>query len=1074
MGRAFTPSRTCRAVFASGTEDVDEVYMATRKFSLDSALGVGASGALELSGTTSADVVAAVAGKQPMPMRANGVLELGSIGLTTGSATDLRFSAGATKVGVSFQAGVTAGIGIYDEAKKALAALELGETPGLRIAIGDSDTTRFALLRAGYTVSGGVKGTHPIGAVGAFSFGASASSKGVTAMLHAFDADTPADAVLRNVADGWKLPRHVNSAASLPPRSWVLAEADGSIAATLGARVGYDFSFVREVKAAGLAGDVGLKIDAAAKATFGFDVSGRYLVVVGRESNAERVRVQLFKLSRRGVDFGLNLKVGVQGIDSLTPGKVDDFVKAVFGVHGAQVTTAMARLEAWTDPTKSVGELIAGLTNEKALELIEAATGIDPEEAFEDARAKVVNAIRLWQQLPERASSEVLGFVGKLGAGELAAMQESLALLSATDESKQRQALLALFSTKDFDATPVGQLLLASADSGLLSLLDRLPELRTTAQLVSSILDGDVLRRLQNALAKSLDLNTIIEATTKNDFDKLDSFLVGRLAQFLDRNIGLPELTEIRATIDVVLHKRTEIYDKARKALTTRYGAEIAATWQRTTSDTALLDVEIDASGQAGTRLLTALLRDGDFDALLTSASKALTFNAALLTHEARRKSTLQVTLPKVGFKTTQANTVLASVTVQEEGGRLLLYQMDATDTVTDTRRRYRSSLSLGLTSAAVIGSGNDLRVHGRSRATWSYQLLHARAGMQRSELEMYSRPFLEQFLSDRFGNPERWGQWYTELDRTVDALLANGPDQFGDTLLALEATIPAEALFAWMHPQPDVQAAAKAMSKAIQGALKSIIPFYHLQDPDRLTQNPSIAALLVWAAMPPVTSARVDGHRLVLDEGRGVYWDHQDPSLRRVLNSRRLVSARLADVFTPIRLRLQELGRGRQAAFFRGDEVPDWIAAANSNSGEPFFMHLCQFESAVVVKAAEALSSMQAFESLKAKAPSQAIDRLADFGADITQTFNKLASHTVYADAPVRVVTQSVFLDASRALAATSDGVSVPITPSGMLTLTVLKPQPERTFGLDSFLAGESPAAIDVLLEQRLVSART
>ena len=379
----------------------------------------------------------------------------------------------------------------------------------------------------------------------------------------------------------------------------------------------------------------------------------------------------------------------------------------------------------------------------------------------------------------------------------------------------------------------------------------------------------------------------------------------------------MAELAEIRETINVVVKKRQEIYDAARKALTTRYGAEIAATWQRTTSQTALLDVEVDTSRQEGARLLTTLLRDGDFDALLTSSSKALTFHAATLTHEARRKSTLQVSLPKVGFATSRANTVLASVTVQEEGGRLLLYEVDAKDTVSDTRRRYRSTLSLGLTSAAALAAGNGLRVHGRNRATWSYQLLHARASMQRSELEMYARPFLEQFLSDRFGQPERWSQWYTELDRTVDALLANGPDQFGDTLLALEATIPAEALLAWMHPQPNVPAAARTMSKAIQGALKRIIPFYHLQDASRLTQNPSIAALLLWAAIPPATSVRIEGMRLVDDDGGGVYWDHQDRQLRRAMASRRLVSARLAGAFAPIRLRLQELGLRQQAKFF-------------------------------------------------------------------------------------------------------------------------------------------------------------
>jgi hypothetical protein len=37
------------------------------------------------------------------------------------------------------------------------------------------------------------------------------------------------------------------------------------------------------------------------------------------------------------MQFGLNLKLGVTGVETLTPNSVDDFVSAVFGVHGAQI-----------------------------------------------------------------------------------------------------------------------------------------------------------------------------------------------------------------------------------------------------------------------------------------------------------------------------------------------------------------------------------------------------------------------------------------------------------------------------------------------------------------------------------------------------------------------------------------------------------------------------------------------------------------------------------------------------------------------------------------------------------------
>ena len=80
--------------------------MASKKFPLDSALG--------------ADAAVAVAGKQPMPTRPGGVLELGSVGLSVAAGTDLQFKAGAAAADVSFGAGVAAGLGIYDIASQAL------------------------------------------------------------------------------------------------------------------------------------------------------------------------------------------------------------------------------------------------------------------------------------------------------------------------------------------------------------------------------------------------------------------------------------------------------------------------------------------------------------------------------------------------------------------------------------------------------------------------------------------------------------------------------------------------------------------------------------------------------------------------------------------------------------------------------------------------------------------------------------------------------------------------------------------------------------------------------------------
>ncbi|MDH4066519.1 MAG: hypothetical protein OEW19_19115, partial [Acidobacteriota bacterium] len=764
---------------------------------------------------------------------------------------------------------------------------------------------------------------------GSFTFGLSSTASGTTAVIHAFDVDDPAPDVMRRGVGGWKLPRHVKTADSLPPGTWVVAEANGSLAIELGAKVGYDFSFVREVAEAGLSGDIGLKLDAAAKATVGFDVSGRYLVVVGREHEAPVLRVRLFKLARRGADFGCNLTVGVTGIASVLPDAVDEFVAAVFGVHESQIVSALANLEKWTSTDASVGALVAGLANDRALALLHASTGIDPESGFNRARESLVHAITLWKTLPDRLSSALLGVLKGLSERDRTTLLASIRVLASDDHQQQKQALVDLLETRGFEQSPIGRLLIAMADRGLLALLDRLPDVRRTAATVAGILDGDVIRRLQGELGRALNL-TALDGITADTFGTLDSFLVGRLAAFLDRAVDFAAVDEVRRAVRVVMDKQADMYREARKALTTRYGAEIADVWQRTTSNTALLDVEFDTSSPEGAELLTAVVRDGDINRLLASDSAALRFHAAVMSHELKRSGTLSVSLPTLAFRAEHANTSLASVSVEEDAGRLLLYHVDASDVVTNTRRRYRSSLSIALTDAVAVGGDRDLRVHSSAEATWAYELRHARAGLRRGELEMYTRPFLDAYMRDRFGEPQQWSQWYTELDHTVEGLLANGPDQFGDVLLSLQVSIPGRALGAWLTSSLDQTQASQRLSRAIQRSLKTVIPHYYCQDEEHLIQNAASAALLAWAATPATTSSRAVRNTVVFDDrAKSFYWDWPNRIVRRAQCERGVVAAVLGQQFVAIRQRLIELGRHRQAAFFDASEVPDWIRAA-------------------------------------------------------------------------------------------------------------------------------------------------
>ena len=1048
-----------------------------RSFPLDPGiLGPGSAASLELTGSTDADIVAAVAADTAFPTRVGGIIDLAHIGLSVSGGQDVAFKAGQTSVGFSFSAGVVARAGIFDDPKAAITALGLPETPGLDLSLPGGPASRYALLRTGYTAAGSITGTHPIGGLGSVTFGVSGNAAGLSAVLHRFPANAGARTVLEETVSSWRLPRHALAADRLKPATWVVAEADGSLAVKIAASLGYNFDFVREAKVLGLSGDIGLKVDAGATATFGFSVSGRYLAVLGRESDSvtdPHLRLRLFKLSSNGLNLGLNLKIGVTGVTGILPNNVDDFVKAVFGVHGAQILKALQQIEHWTDKEKSVGQFVAGLVNEKALQLLKDVTGVDdPATLFNEAREKLLDALHLWDSLPSRASSELWGILSGLDAAAATTLNNGLSLLASSDEATQKNALLDFLKGNHFESTPAGKLISALADHGLLNLLDRLPEVRQAASTVQKILDGGVIAELQKRIIEDLDLQKVLDAVTQTDFNKLDSFLVGRLAAFFDKDLRFEDLKMVKDTINMIIGKRQEIYGKARKALNSRYGLDLAATWSRTSASTAVVDVVFDTSTSEGQELLRALLEDSNFDQLLTSQSTAITVNSAVLTHELTRKSTLDISLPHFSFSSESFNDAIA--TVEEDSSRVLLYNAKGNDVV-KVKNKFNSSLSVTFAASvarSTAGSFPDLRIHDGNSATWSYQLLQAKSDMGREELETFTRPFILQYMRDQFSGETNLSKFYSDFDDVVDEILHNGRETFGDVCASYEVTVPGSALAAWAHPVADVDSAAKLVSRVIQDQLKKILPFYFFQDIDRLDAAAGCDAVLVWSALPTVTNARLDGSTLIFNEGKSVFWNHPDLDLRRAMVHNSRTAAALGAMLPDVQRRLEEAGKHGVVQRFDPKQIGTFLNTVIPlndlpGAGDIFLSSLLFFESQIVRKAEEAFRDIQAFLPAATTAPSKAIKRLAEFAGDITMAFNKLASGTVFGGLTLRGLNQMVFVEASRVL----DG-SLNIQPSALLSISVLKPKSQRTFDIKTFPAGEIPPEADIVIAQRLVSA--
>ena len=96
------------------------------------------------------------------------------------------------------------------------------------------------------------------------------------------------------------------------------------------------------------------------------------------------------------------------------------------------------------------------------------------------------------------------------------------------------------------------------------------------------------------------------------------------------------------------------------------------------------------------------------------------------------------------------------------------------------------------------------------------------------------------------------------------------------------------------------------------------------------------------------------------------------------------------------------------------------------------------------------------------ATSPTQAIKTLAQFAADLTDTFNHRVT-TVYSGMSGRVVGPMLLVESSRALG--SPGAK----PAAMLAVYTL--DPGHTFSLGTFIDGAMPPESQVALSQTLVS---
>ena len=1042
------------------------IPISSTKFQLDRTIvAPGGSVTLDIGGSTDHDVLDAILENKPFPERPEGKIELGSIDLKAETGKTFAFNAGPATVGFNASAEFKTGLGVFDSASDAIDSLSLKDAPELTLSLPASTNEKYLVLLWGYDVNGSFSGSHPIGVLGSVTFGAEAARDSIYAVVHRFPKTTDARTAIADTVGSWRFPRQIVQARDLKPGTWLIAEIDGSLAIHVSAQLGYDFNMIREARLLGLTRNLGAKIDAGLKTTFGFDVSGRYLLVVGRESpedSSNNLRLQLFKQSQKGLNFGLNLSVGITGQNDL-PTDIDELVQAVFGVHGLQAVKDLHLIEQWTDPQADLGQTAARLLNDSGLKLLTAATGVDAASKFNQARQMVLDEFQKWDALPERVSAATWNILSKLGDGA-GKFKTFLTALADPDSATRNAAFTSALEDATFGDTPPGQWLAAIADQGLLALSGQLDKVQPVAAQTLDILNGGIIKKLQDFLADRLDLAKIRDAVTQNDFDKVDGWLINRLGDFFDKDLHFEDLKQIQSSIHLVLTKARDIYGKAQNALNSRYNFEFAASYMKNTVATALLDVSFDLQSKDARDMFRKVVDDSNFDDLLVRQAQGVTLNMATLSHEIKRTGSIQLNMPRFSFDSQHVNESLAKVTAEEDGGRVLVYEVNASDSVT-VKNRYRSDLS-------VLGSlqvrNGQLTMMPDSVQSIAYQSRQVKQAMSLADFEHRMTPFVQEYLPQLFsGNESSLQTFYLDLDRTVEDVLHNGANQFGDVALDMQVSVPRSVLGSWFirRSEDRLKRDSMTMSLALQAKLRRLLPFCYFQEVSKLRSNPTAAALLVWAAMPVSTSIDFqDGQIRRFNSNSDVYWDFVDIDLRRAVAGDPHTTVSLGASLLGAQSRLRESGDDRNAAFFTAQQATTFQNMTRSGIGDTLLQSLLFTEAEIIRGATAALKDVNGMLDAVRTAPTKAIDRFADFGADLTDTFNHRLT-SVYGNDALRTLSSMVLIEASRAI--DPDFNTQP--PQAMLSIVTFKNG--HKFDLNDFLSGAKPPKDQIAIAQTLVN---
>ena len=916
---------------------------------------------------------------------------------------------GPAKVG--FSADVNAALGIFTTPGALRTALmknadlvsQIGDGLDFPIPAGNS----LLMLRWGYDISGTAAGSIALGPAASITPSITADTKGYFAIVQGTAPDANARQSLARLVTTWRLPSQVSDLSKLPPATWLIAEVDGSFGVKADLKFGYDFSWVREVAGLGLKGDIGLKLQAGLDAVFGFQASGKYAVALSRESTSDTdqsVRLQLFKLRVRGWNVGLSGSATVTPVSPL-PAQYQDLASAITGTTGQQIVKLLRDIKDWTDPSKPIFGPFVNLIDNEARALIQNLTGVtDLNAAFDSVKGRIQQVFQFWDNLPQTATRLIWSLLpAQSEIGRVSSIASQVA--GMTPDSLLTFIKTSLADVPFLNSTE-GQALESMAVNGLFSALNNagaLKDLQSAAENVSQLLDGSALQsfltKLQSQVNDRLDLKQIESVVDSATLDSVDAWLKARLENFLEQKLvgpaGVAAIQKLRASLAAIQSKAADLYAAAVKALSQTYDLSFNATYESTTTSTALLDAVFDfaaSDSQAAQGLALAL--GGQFDRLLATPLAGVRIQDGVLAYGIQRRSHVALSLPFVSTSSEAVNDSLAKLTRIDQDGGSLVYSLEASDMVT-VKNDFSSALAISLNIPAAVP---DVLIHSTGTAAYRYDFKSVAASLTPADLVSRYGPYVSAYFPTEFqpASPGTFDEWIAQI--------AGAAGQLSAAQVALNVSLPPASVQAWLNaPSSKSDPAYQQMALRLQTRFKQLLHDYffsNVRNYANVSGDTTAKAVLAFCSVPPVPDAG--------------YWDYRDPDLRSSTLGSAGTVANLRALLQTARLRITAAGDpDRVIAFYQDDQLGPILGAVIKGILIDF---LFPVEAIVVDQARAAGLKMAAFHADQFADPAQARRDLAQFGQKLTATFNQQLKTFAVGDALLPLGTL-IYTEAAAAL---------------------------------------------------------